>query len=157
MSNSTSLTRAALRGSAAGAAGTTALNAVTYLDMLLRARPASTTPQDTVEKLADKAALDIPGEGKTRDNRVSALGSLTGLATGVAVGASYGLARALGIRPPILVGAALAATAAMIGSNGPMTVLGISDPRSWAATEWVVDVVPHLAYGLVTAWTYGRD
>jgi hypothetical protein len=29
------------RGAAAGAAGTTALNAVTYLDMAVRARPAS--------------------------------------------------------------------------------------------------------------------
>ena len=33
-----------LAGIAAGAAGTTALNATTYLDMALRGRPASRTP-----------------------------------------------------------------------------------------------------------------
>jgi hypothetical protein len=33
-----------LLGAAAGAAGTTMLNTVTYLDMVARARPASTTP-----------------------------------------------------------------------------------------------------------------
>jgi len=27
-----------------------------------------------------------------------------------------------------------------------------SDPRSWAAADWASDVVPHLAYGVVTAW-----
>ena len=37
--------REALLGAAAGAAGTTALNISTYLDMALRARPASTTLQ----------------------------------------------------------------------------------------------------------------
>jgi hypothetical protein len=37
-----------LRGVAAGAAGTTALNAVTYLDMVLRGRGASSTPEESV-------------------------------------------------------------------------------------------------------------
>ena len=37
-----------LRGAAAGAAGTTALNVVTYLDMAVRGRPASSTPERTV-------------------------------------------------------------------------------------------------------------
>jgi len=145
--------RSVLRGAAAGAAGTTALNAVTYLDMAVRARPASSTPQDTVEKVTAKAHLDVPGEGDDRDNRVSALGALTGLATGVAVGAGYGLARGLGFRPPVLAGALVTAATAMIGANGPMAALGVSDPREWAAADWASDVVPHLAYGLVTAWT----
>jgi hypothetical protein len=157
VNDSKSLFGAALRGAAAGASGTTALNAVTYLDMLLRARPASTTPQETVEKAVGKASVDIAGDGATRDNRVSALGSLTGLTTGVAVGVGYGMARSLGVRPPILVGAAFAAATAMIGSNGPTTMLGVTDPRSWAGTDWIADVVPHLAYGLVTALTYGPD
>ena len=38
-----------LRGAAAGAAGTTALNVVTYLDMAIRGRPASDTPERSVE------------------------------------------------------------------------------------------------------------
>lgn len=32
-----------------------------------------------------------------------------------------------------------------------MTVLGVTDPRSWSVGAWVSDVVPHLAYGAVTA------
>jgi hypothetical protein len=45
----------------------------------------------------------------------------------------------------------------MAGANGPMTALGVTDPRTWAAADRVADVVPHLAYGLVTAAAYGRD
>src|SRR5690349_11542744 len=77
-----SVGRAALRGAAAGAAGTTALNAVTYLDMTIRARAASSTPEASVEKLSDKLGIGIPGEGKERDNRVQGLGPLLGIATG---------------------------------------------------------------------------
>jgi hypothetical protein len=39
----------------------------------------------------------------------------------------------------------------MAGANGPMTALGITDPRRWSPAAWISDVVPHLAYGLVTA------
>ena len=42
----------ALRGAAAGAAGSTALNAVTYLDMAGRGRGSSSTPEQTVQALA---------------------------------------------------------------------------------------------------------
>jgi hypothetical protein len=52
----------------------------------------------------------------------------------------------------MLAGALGTAAVAMLGANVPMAVLGVSDPRRWAATDWASDVVPHLAYGLVTAW-----
>lgn len=146
--------RALLRGAAAGAAGTTALNTVTYLDMLYRARPASSTPETTVERLTDKAHLQVPGEGEDRDNRLSALGALTGLATGVGVGLAYGAVRSLGLRPPVWAGVLLTSVAALAGSNGPMTALGVTDPRTWSTTDWVSDVVPHVAYGVVTALVY---
>lgn len=142
-----------LRGAAAGAAGTTALNAATFLDMTVRGRPASTTPQQTVEQVAGRLRVEVPGDAEHRDNRVSGLGSLTGLATGVAMGAALGLARAGGLRPSVPVAAASVAALAMAGANGPMAALGITDPRSWAMTDWLADVVPHLAYGLATAWT----
>lgn len=148
------MVRDMLRGAAAGAAGTTALNAVTYLDMAWRARPASTTPSDTVDEAVARTPVDVPGEGDDRDNRVSAVGALTGLATGVGVGVAYGLVRAVGLRPPRLVGAVLASAAALVGSNGPMTALGVTDPRSWSGTDWVSDVVPHVAYGIVTAYAF---
>jgi hypothetical protein len=34
-----------------------------------------------------------------------------------------------------------------------MTVLGVTDPRTWSATDWVSDLVPHLVYGLVVKTT----
>lgn len=152
-----SISRSVLHGAAAGAAGTTALNAVTYLDMVLRARPASGTPEQTVSKSADAVGLAVPGEGQARDNRVSALGALTGLATGVGVGMVYGLVRGLGFRPPVVVGAGLTATAALVGANGPMAALGVSDPREWSRTDWLADLVPHAVYGAVTALSFSGD
>jgi hypothetical protein len=140
----------AVRGAAAGAAGTTALDAVTYLDMAVRGRGASSTPEQTVEKLAEKAHLPISGEGDTRQHRLQGLGALTGIAAGVGVGVLAGLGRAAGFRPPAWLGGAATGLLAMIGANGPMTGLGITDPRTWSATDWLSDVVPHVAYGLVT-------
>ena len=136
-----------LAGAAAGAAGTAALDAVTYLDMAIRGRPASDTPERTVEKLAGRA---VPGDGQTRDNRLTGLGSLSGIATGAGVGAAFGLLRRLGLRPPTLTGGALVGLAAMAATNSSMASMGISDPRTWSAADWLADLLPHLAYGLVT-------
>jgi hypothetical protein len=74
-----SLQRGLVIGAAAGAAGTTALNAVTYLDMAVRGRAASRTPENTVNKLASVAHVSIPGDDEARENRVAGLGPLTGL------------------------------------------------------------------------------
>src|SRR4051794_39401625 len=81
----------ALRGAAAGAAGSSALNAVTYLDMTVRGRGTSSTPEDTVEKLAETAHVPIPGDEETRQHRVQGLGPLLGLVAGVGVGVLGGL------------------------------------------------------------------
>jgi hypothetical protein len=145
-----------LLGAAAGAAGTTALNTVTYLDMALRGRPSSSTPEDTVEALSDKTHIPVPGSGETHDNRVAGLGPLTGIAAGVGVGALLGAARAQGWRPGVGAGAAAATVGALLGSNGPMTLLGVTDPRTWPASSWLADLVPHLAYGAVTAAVLDR-
>jgi hypothetical protein len=138
-----------LRGAAAGAAATTALNVVTYLDMTVRGRGASSTPERTVEKLAALAHVPIPGEGEKRANRVQALGALTGLVAGIGVGGMVGLARASGLRT----GTLLTTLTVLIATNGPMTVLGITDPRTWSATDWLSDLVPHLAYSAVVTTT----
>jgi hypothetical protein len=143
----------ALRGAAAGAVGTSALNTVTYLDMVVRGRASSSTPEDTVEKLAATAHVPIPGEGEIREHRVQGLGLLLGLAAGVGVGVLTGLVRAAGLRSSPPIGALLTASAAMLVGNGPMTVLGITDPRSWTSTDWLSDVLPHLAYGVVVKTT----
>ena len=138
-----------LRGAAAGAAGTTALNVVTYLDMALRGRPASSTPADTVEKLAETTHLTVPGDGERRASRLEGLGALTGLVAGVGVGGLLGLARASGFR----VGTLLTTGTVLISTNGPMTVLGVTDPRTWSAVDWISDLVPHLAYAAVVTTT----
>ena len=145
--------RRLMLGAAAGAAGTTALNAVTYLDMAWRARPSSSTPQQMVEKVADAWDLEIPGEGEERQNRISGLGPLAGIATGVGVGLVYGLLDTVRLRPPRTLGMLLAGAGAMTGSVLPMSATGVSDPTSWDASAWASDIVPHLAYGAVVAWT----
>ena len=143
----------ALRGAAAGAAGSTALNAVTYVDMAARGRPTSSTPEQTVEKLARTVHVPIPGEGETRQNRVQGLGPLTGLVAGVGVGVGVGLVRASGYRSQPVVGTLLTTLGVLVAANGPMTVLGITDPRTWSTTDWISDLVPHLAYGAVVKTT----
>ena len=143
----------ALRGAAAGAAGTTALDAVTYLDMTVRGRPTSSTPEQTVETLAEKAHVPIPGDGDTRQNRIQGLGPITGLVAGVGAGVVVGLVRAAGYRSQPLVGTLLTTLGVLVATNGPMTVLGITDPRTWSAVDWASDVVPHLAYGAVVKTT----
>lgn len=143
-----------LKGAAAGAAGTTALNAVTYLDMAVRGRPTSSTPEDTVDKLAEQANLSIPGDEEQRSNRIAGLGPLIGLGAGVAVGAAYGAVTALTGRPSLRVGTFWTGLGALLVGNAPMTLLGVTDPRQWNAEAWLSDVVPHVAYGVVTAATF---
>ena len=138
-----------LRGAAAGAAGTTALNVVTYLDMAVRGRPASSTPENTVEKLADAAHVAVPGEGATRESRLEGLGALTGLFAGVGVGGLLGLGRAFGFRA----GTLLTTATVLVSTNGPMTVLRVTDPRTWSLVDWISDLVPHLAYAAVATTT----
>jgi hypothetical protein len=147
----TSIMRGAAAGAVAGAAGTTALNAVTYADMSIRGRPSSDAPAQLVERAAGQAGVAVPGDGDERGNRLSGLGALAGIGTGIAVGAAYGVTRALGWRIPAAAGAVLTAAAAMAGSDGPLFALGVSDPREWGAIDWASDVVPHAAYGAVTA------
>ena len=146
--------RQVTRGALAGAAGVTALNAATYADMALRGRPASRTPEESVERVSDKAGVDLPGGPVERENRVSGVGAVSGIGAGVAVGAAYGLVRSWGVRPGRMPATLLLTLAAMVAGNGPLTALRVSDPRQWAPADWAADVLPHMAYGLVTAATY---
>jgi hypothetical protein len=136
-------------GLAAGAAGITMLNAITYLDMAVRARPSSDTPSQAVEQLAAKAGAEIPGEDGERENRLAGLGPLAGIATGAAVGVIAALTWPTLARLPAPVAAAVLGALAMAGSDGPLVALGLTRPRDWAA-DWASDVIPHLGYGAVT-------
>jgi hypothetical protein len=122
------LWRGLLSGAAAGAAGTTTLNVITYLDIAVRGRPTSNTPEKTVEAMARLFGLTVPG-----------------------MGVILGLAYALGWRPGLLVATLVATAIALIGTNGPMTVLGVTDPRTWGVVGWISDLIPHFGYGVVTA------
>ncbi len=134
-------------GLAAGAAGVTTLNAITYLDMALRARPSSGAPSQAVERLAGKAGAEIPGEGEDRDHRLAGLGPLAGIATGAAVGVTAAFARPALARIPAPLAAAILGVLAMAGSDGPLVALGITTPGDWSAADWASDVIPHLGYG----------
>lgn len=143
-----------LRGALAGAAGSTALNTTTYLDMAIRGRGTSDAPQQLVQRVAERAGIDVPGRGDERAHRVQGLGPLAGIAVGVGIGAVVGAAhRALARRGralPAAVEVGLLAAAAMALSDVPLARLGVSDPSEWGGADWASDVVPHLVYGLVT-------
>ncbi|MGW4434182.1 hypothetical protein ACWELO_00065 [Streptomyces sp. NPDC004596] len=141
--------RSILWGCAAGAAGTTALNAVSYADMALRGRPSSGTPETVVEKVSSGLGHPVP-ESEGRENRLTGLGALSGIAVGVAAGVAVALAHRAGARLPVWLGGPLTGALAMAAADAPIAALGVSDPRTWSAVDWASDVVPHLAYGLVT-------
>ena len=135
----------------AGPAGTPALNVITYLDIAVRGRSTSTTPERTVEAMARLLHLTVPGSGDVLANRISGLGALPCYAAGIGMGLILGLAYALGWRPGLLVATVVATVLALVGTNGPMTVLGVTDPRTWGLVGWISDLIPHFGYGIVTA------
>lgn len=142
--------RSIVRGCAAGAAGTTALNAVTYADMALRGRPPSRTPENMVERIAVRLGHPVPESATGRENRLTGLGALAGIGVGSGTGAVVALMYRLGVRMPVWMGGLVTGALAMAATNVAMARLGVSDPRTWSAADWVSDVVPHIAFGLVT-------
>jgi protein involved in temperature-dependent protein secretion len=142
--------RELLKGAMAGSAGTSALNAATYLDMAVRARPTSSAPEDVVNLLADRAGHPVPGSGEAKDNRLEGLGALSGIATGAGVGAGFGWLRSHGLRLGPVLGPVVIGGAAMLATDAAMARLGISDPREWDAAAWLSDALPHLAFGVTT-------
>ncbi|AVT34140.1 hypothetical protein C6361_03900 [Plantactinospora sp. BC1] len=143
----------AVDGAIAGAVGSVALNVVTYLDMALRARPASTTPEQSAQRLAELLHVSLGPEDRAA-NRRSGLGPLLGYATGVLAGAALTV---VGLRRlPGPVAAGLFGAGVMLASDGTLTALGLTDPRRWSRTDWLSDIVPHLAYGVAAVATLGQ-
>jgi hypothetical protein len=140
------------RGILAGAVGTLALDAVTYLDMAVTGRPASGAPGETVRRAAGALGADPPGD----PDRVEAYGALGGIATGVGLGVAASLARAAGVRLPAPIGAVAIGGLAMAATDLPMAAGGVSHPRDWSRADWARDVVPHLAYGAGVRWAMDR-
>ena len=143
-------------GLIAGAAGTVALNVATYADMAYWGRPSSSTPSQMAGVLAERAGVDL-GAGLAREaveNRKSGVGALLGYGNGLGVGAAYALLRpALGWLPGPARAVAVGLVA-MAASDVPIARLGVSDPATWAPQDWAADLLPHLAYGIVTVAAY---
>ncbi|MEU3791250.1 hypothetical protein AB0F07_15800 [Streptomyces fructofermentans] len=145
-----SVMRPLLNGAAAGAVGTTALNIAGYTDIVLRGRPVSTTPEVTARTIAEKLHVRIPGHGEILENRIAGLGPLTGFAVGLGMGVALSVARAAGWHPSTTSRYVTASVGALIATNAPIALLGISDPRTWSVADWISDIVPHVLYAAVT-------
>ena len=148
------MNRNVFAGLAAGAAGTTALNTVTYLDMVVRARPASSTPEETVQRVEEQTGMSLSSLDSSAEaaaNRRSGLGALLGIAAGLGVGALYGVLRPRLRGMPLAVLGADVGLAANVGTTAPMSLLGVTNPARWSAGSWISDLVPHLAHGITTA------
>jgi hypothetical protein len=138
-------------GLVAGAVGVTALNTVTYLDMAIRARPPSGTPEEAVREAVRKVGAEIPGDREKKDNRFQGLGPIAGIATGLAAGATTAVIRRWRSNLNLPLTAAVAGAIAMAAADGPIAALGVTDPKQWSAGAWLADVIPHLGYGVATA------
>lgn len=144
-------------GAVSGATGTTVLNVVGYGDMLVRGRSASSVPAKMAGILADRLGIAprrSNNEEPSAQNRREAAGALLGYATGVGVGVGYGAVRARVDSVPRAGASLLLGLTAMATSDLSMALLGVSDPRTWSAADWLSDLIPHLSYGLAAAATF---
>lgn len=145
--------RNALVGAIAGATGTLALDMVTYADMSIRGRAASSMPQQLVDRLAKQVGIntsDTPSD--MVKNRESGIGALMGYSDGLIAGTLYGMLRpAIRDVPTPISGVALGIVV-MAMTDGPMAAMKLTDPRQWGLSGWLSDLIPHLAYGMATAW-----
>jgi hypothetical protein len=99
-------------------------------------------------------ALSSAATGNQADNRRSAAGALLGYALGIGLGGAYGLVRPiLGRVSTPLAGVTVGLTA-MTAADASYAVTGVSDPKTWSMADWILDLVPHVIYGLVTVATY---
>lgn len=138
-------------GLLAGAAGATALNVISYLDMAVRGRRPSQTPQQSAERVASLLHVEL-GDEQPASNRRAGLGPLLGYLTSFGSAAVYAAVTPSRPRWPVATGALT--VIGMVGASGPMTLLKVTSPRQWSATDWATDIVGHLAYGAVAAATY---
>lgn len=143
--------RGPLAGAIAGAVGTLTLDIVSYADMYAQGRAPSSLPGEVAANVAGMVGVDLTGDDDASKNRRTALGAILGYTTGILVGAAYGAVRRRpgSSRAGLRLGAAVMAVA-----NGPMVAQGLTDPREWGVSGWISDLVPHAAYGVVTARTY---
>ncbi len=147
--------RSLLVGSVAGAVGTAALNIATYADMVVRARPASETPEKFVQTLATEPGIEpLTGDDDAAKHRRSGVAALLGYANGLGVGAVYGMVRPSLRGVPLLFAGLAAGAAAMALSDVPLVRSGVTDPSTWGTSGWLGDALPHALFGLALAATF---
>jgi hypothetical protein len=137
----------------AGAAGTLAIDAVTYADMALRGRPASPIPGRAVDALAARYGLRL-GRRATAKHRREALAALLGHATGIGAALTLPLAEPLVRRLPPAAASVALGLGSMAASDLSTIRMGLTDPRTWGVAGWAEDVVPHVVFGTVTVAVY---
>lgn len=142
-------------GLLAGAAGSTALNAVTYLDQAATGDAPTASPAGT--SVTEAARQTTDAAGKQADSaRARALGPLGGLGIGVGVGAVAGAIRGANATPHPVVAAIVTGAAAMAVGDGAAVASG-GARRDWASPANLArDLVAHLAYGAVTGYALHR-
>ena len=133
---------------------TVSIEIYTYVDILATARPPSSLPSTTVQKLAEQ--LDIAplasDDGDAPKNRRSGAGALLGYGVGLGAATGYALIRPF-VRSwlPWPVAGALLGAATLVVSEGSSTALGATDWSQWTPSEWLADIVPRTVYGLTVA------
>lgn len=144
-------------GAAAGAIGTMALNASTYLDVVFRGRAPSQVPAETVRVAATSAGVEeIASDEPAAQHRRTGLGALFGYATGVATGVAYAVVRPRLRSLPTPVAGLGAGAAAMLVADAGAVAAGVTDPRRWRAQDWLADILPHAIFGIALAATFDR-
>lgn len=150
------LTTGITNGLIAGAAGATVLNLVTYAKQAVQGTPSSATPDQAAQAVVEAVGGSVPGTPDTRQNRLEGLGPLAGYGVGMGVGALAGLLRALGVKIPIGLAPVVVGLGAMAISDGVMSAVGITDPRTWTPSSVANDAIPHLTYGAATVLALHR-
>lgn len=148
--------RSLAAGAVAGAAGEMVLNVVTYGDMFVRARPASSMPAKVAGRVTDIIGVELAQPGERADKastRREAGGALMGYFVAVGVAVAYAAARRIGVRLPWPVAGLAIGGGAMALSDSVAAAVGAADPTTWSAKDWLLDIGPHAAYGLTVAAT----
>ena len=138
----------ALRGAAAGAAGTTALNVVAYLDMAVRGPGPQfqTTAEHRGRNWRGHAAPVDPGRRLTDGPaRVEGLGALTGLVAGVGVGGLRAGPGPPGFRSRRVLLTTLTVLVSTRNGASDRRSCASRIPRPWSVVDWISDLVPRTA------------
>ena len=143
-------------GMIAGAAGSTALNAFSYTKQAFNGQPSSATPDQAAQAVIQSVGGEVPGTPAKKAARLEGLGPLSGLGVGLGIGALAGMLRAAGIKIPMPAAPVVLGLGAMAVSDGVMTAVGITEPRTWTPSSVLQDALPHVVYGAVTVLALHR-